>query len=296
MPSSTSWPIRSAEGARAAHRRPPGPAARQLRDRRRRAPLAGGAARRAACHAGHRARADGPGGAELAMIENVQRTDLNPIEEAAATRADRAVRLYPGAARRDHRQEPQPSGQHAAPAEVAASPCRRWCATASSAPATPCAGRPRGRRVARRAHRREGPERPRHRDAGAVKRRRKAGRSPKAQRGADKDADTLAFEKELADAPRPQGRDQARLRRERNALHQLRQLRPARLHPQPPHRPAAVTTALVERGKQAPEVLYWWRRHSFSRLGSAAPSPLSLGNVMSCSRAMIMRVISRVRM
>ena len=44
---------------------------------------------------------------------------------------------------------------------------------------------------------------------------------------------------------RPQGRDQAGLRRERHPDHQLRQLRPARLHPHPPHRPAGALIPVI---------------------------------------------------
>ena len=42
---------------------------------------------------------------------------------------------------------------------------------------------------------------------------------------------TRAPSRRTCPIPRPQGRDQARLRRERHAHHQVRQLRPARLHP-----------------------------------------------------------------
>ena len=69
------------EGPRAADRRPSG-CARRLRDRSRRAALARGAAGRCAPGAGDRPRAVRPGGARVAIIENVQRTDLNAIEEA----------------------------------------------------------------------------------------------------------------------------------------------------------------------------------------------------------------------
>ena len=47
---------------------------------------------------------------------------------------------------------------------------------------------------------------------------------------------------------RPQGRDQAGLRRERHLEHQVRQLRPARLHPRPPHRPAGALIAKCRLG------------------------------------------------
>ena len=61
-----------------------------------------------------------------------------------------------------------------------------------------------------------------------------------ARDGKDKDADTRAFEKDLSDALGLKVEIKPRLRRERHAHHQVRQLRPARLHPHPPHRPAAV--------------------------------------------------------
>ena len=59
---------------------------RPLRDRRRRAPLARGAARRPAQGAGRRARRRRRGAARVALIENIQRENLNPIEEAQAYR------------------------------------------------------------------------------------------------------------------------------------------------------------------------------------------------------------------
>ena len=55
---------------------------RPVRDRRRRAALARGAARRPARGADRHRRGDRRRGAELAIIENVQRADLNPLEEA----------------------------------------------------------------------------------------------------------------------------------------------------------------------------------------------------------------------
>ena len=57
---------------------------------------------------------------ELAIIENVQRTDLNPLEEAMAIRrSPNEFNHTPGRHRQDRRQEPQPRRQHAAAAEAA---------------------------------------------------------------------------------------------------------------------------------------------------------------------------------
>ena len=57
---------------------------------------------------------------EIAIIENVQREDLNAIEEGEGYRAaDGRPRLHAGGPGQGHRQEPQPSRQHAAPAEAA---------------------------------------------------------------------------------------------------------------------------------------------------------------------------------
>ena len=55
----------------------------------------------------------------------------------------------------------------------------------------------------------------------------------------DKDADTRAFEKDLADGLGLKVEIKARLRRERRAHHQVRQLRPARLSARPPAGPAS---------------------------------------------------------
>ncbi len=57
---------------------------------------------------------------QLAIIENVQRADLNPLEEARRlSRADGGIRQQPGRHCENHRQEPQPCRQHAAAVEAA---------------------------------------------------------------------------------------------------------------------------------------------------------------------------------
>ena len=55
--------------------------------------------------------------------------------------------------------------------------------------------------------------------------------APSERKPREKDADTTRLREGACRRPRPQGRDQARLGRERHADDQVRQLRPARLHP-----------------------------------------------------------------
>ena len=58
---------------------------------------------------------------EFAIIENVQRADLNPIEEATRLRAvDGRSRLLAGRGRADRRQEPAACDEHAAAVEAGA--------------------------------------------------------------------------------------------------------------------------------------------------------------------------------
>ena len=69
-----------ARGPDPADRRPP--PRPPLPDRRRRAALAGGAAGAAARNPGHRPRFNDAETLEVALLENIQRQDLNAIEEA----------------------------------------------------------------------------------------------------------------------------------------------------------------------------------------------------------------------
>ena len=56
---------------------------------------------------------------EMAIVENVQRSDLNPIEEAHGYQLlVEQARLHASQSRRRHRQEPQPCRQHLAAAEA----------------------------------------------------------------------------------------------------------------------------------------------------------------------------------
>ena len=139
---------------------------------------------------------------ELAIIENVQRPDLNPLEEARRLpAADRRAHIQPGGARRRHRQEPLAHRQHAAPAQAAGG-------GAGLSPRRPADRRSRARAGdARRsggggaAHRRGRAERARCRGD----RRRRGARKGAGGKKRAKDADTRALEKSSLRSPRPRG-------------------------------------------------------------------------------------------
>ena len=178
-------------------------ARKTLRDHRRRAALARGAARRPARRAGGACSKSSDGEAlELAIIENVQRADLNPLEEAAGYQALATEYSHSqDDIAQDRRQEPQPCRQHAAAAEAAG--VGEGLYQRRQAVGRPCAraDRPARSGGARARDRREGPQCPRGRSAGA-------GAAPSSRRQEDqrrggraaKDADTAALEKRLSDA------------------------------------------------------------------------------------------------
>ena len=152
---------------------------------------------------------------ELAIIENVQRADLNAIEEAAGlSRADRALRLQPGAALRDHRQEPQPRRQHAAPAEAARRRADHGAGRAGSRPVTRARSS-----VARTPRRLPSVSSP---TASTCARSRRwcragevAGGGSDCAHAARQGSRHQGLREGACRHPRPEGRDQARLGRER---------------------------------------------------------------------------------
>ena len=138
---------------------------------------------------------------QLAIIENVQRADLNPLEEAEGYRAlVRRLQPQPGRHRQNGRQEPQPCRQYAAAAEAAA---RRSAPTSSrQARRRPCphAGRPAQCRD-------NSPTKSSRAASTSVRSRRSRARNPSRngksrsrKPSAEKNADTLALEKRLSDA------------------------------------------------------------------------------------------------
>ena len=135
---------------------------------------------------------------ELAIIENVQRTDLNPLEEATGYQAlaDEFNHAQDDIAQ-DRRQEPQPHRQHAAAAEAVGADQSASTTRASFSRPRAHAGRPAERRGARgeiverglnvrqvEELARENPQRTRRKRAAPQQ----------------KDADTIALEKRLSDA------------------------------------------------------------------------------------------------
>ena len=108
-----------------------------LRDHRRRAALAGGAARRAARGAGRRPRRVRPRGARAR--DRGERAARRPQPGRGGARlsgADRGVRLQAGRSRHDDRQEPRACRQHAAAAEAAEVGAHHDAGRARSPPGT----------------------------------------------------------------------------------------------------------------------------------------------------------------
>ena len=139
--------------------------------------------------------------AEFAVIENVQRDGPQPDRGGdRLQRADRAVRLHSGGGRRGDRQEPQPSHQHAAPAQAAgAVQALLQDGKLTSGHARALIGREDAETLARRIVEEDLTVR-------AVEALVQAEIAPAAAPnpgrpgGEDKDADTRAFEKDLSDA------------------------------------------------------------------------------------------------
>ena len=185
--------------------------------------------------------------AEFALIENVQRTDLNPIEEA--TGYSELIEKF-GYTQEQVAEVIGKSRSHLAntlrllrlPASVQA---LLQDGRLTSGHARALIGRDDAETLARRIV--EEDLNVRAVEVLVQDEKRAGGGSAKPGRpvGEDKDADTRAFEKDLSDSLGLKVEIKPRLRRERHLEHQVRQLRPARLHPRPPHRSAGALIASV---------------------------------------------------
>ena len=180
--------------------------------------------------------------AEFAVIENVQRQDLNPIEEASGyhelierfgyTQEDVADTIGKS---RSHltntlRLLKLPAGVQALVRSGKLSPGH----------ARPLVGREDAEPLARRILEEDLTVREVEALVQGAKTERAGGGGPAAASADARAQGQGRRHQGLREGPlrraRPQGRDQARLRRERHAHHRVRQLRAARLHQAPPHR------------------------------------------------------------
>ena len=136
-PNSTSSPLDQGARHHPADRGARGAAPPTIRDHRRRAALARGAARRPARRADRRRRGHRRAGAGTRHHrERAARRSQSDRRGGRLSGADRRVRSQPGRRRADRRQEPQPRRQHAAAAEAVRAGEGAGAVRASFRPAT----------------------------------------------------------------------------------------------------------------------------------------------------------------